>query len=346
MKGKLFSIKWLISIIFTFVLFLNESQIQIAEEVIYDEKIETSSIEFKAKEISASSSYVGAVSSSSQKNVYKYCPTCINGTLLYCSNESDPGKVKDGIYLNGTKVLSTSKNSWDSAQVCDPTVVQGNFTYDGDDYKYLMAYLGCATLDCTANEIGFAVSNNLSDWEKIGKVVSAKRDGYWGVGQPSLINYNDKVFLFYTSGTAQATTTYVEQLDCSDLNDIQSLGKQTITTSYDFISNADFAYDGGTLYMTCDTHPFPDGALNFVSAVQSVYSAQWDGTIDNLGNMDWSQIAQIGNETTGHERNHNGCFYRNEYGQLTKRTVYVTTADSIGSFTDNLFTYRFSAFEF
>ena len=280
------------------------------------------------------------------KNVYKYCPTSLNGNVLYCSNEETPGEVKDGIYLNDKKVLGTTKGSWDSVQVCDPSVVAGEFTYQCNSYKYLMAYLGCSTYDCTVNEIGFALSNDLYNWTKTGKVVSAVRDGCWGVGQPSLLNYEGDIFLFYTSGTTAETTTYVEKLDCSDLGNITRLGKQKITCSYDFISNADFAYANGTLYMTCDTHPFPAGAQNFISAVQSVYSASWDGSIESLGNMNWQKVASIGSSVTGHERNHNGCFVRDEYGGLTSNTIYVTTADAVGSWSDNLYTYRFTAVNF
>ncbi len=204
-----------------------------------------------------------------------------------------------------------------------------------------MAYLACATYDCTANEVGLAVSNDLVNWTKTGRVVVAKRDGYWGVGQPSLINYEGNIYLFYTSGTASRTTTYVEQIDCANLDEVESLGRKHITCSYDFISNADFAYDDGLLYMTCDTHPFPAGSLDFISSKQSVYSAPWDGTLDALEGMSWERIAQIGIETTGHERNHNGCFARDGSGRLSSRTLYVSTADAIGDWSSNLYTYRF-----
>ena len=280
------------------------------------------------------------------QGIYKYCPTSIAGAVLYCSNLATPGEVKDGICYNDEKVLSTSSGAWDSVQVCDPSVIEGDFTYEGNTYRYLMAYLGCATYDCTANEVGFAVSNNLQSWHKTGKVVSAARDGYWGVGQPSLINYNGNIFLFYTSGTASQTTTYVEQLDCSDLGNVQRLGKKHITCNYDYISNADFAYDDEMLYMTCDTHPFPSGALDFISAKQSVYCAPWDGSLDSLESMSWDRIAQIGAGDTGHERNHNGCFSRDGYGRLASRTLYVSTADSIGSWSQNLYTYRFTTVGF
>lgn len=278
--------------------------------------------------------------------VYKYCPTVINGNVLYCSNEATPGEVKDGICFNGQRVLTTSQSSWDSVQVCDPTIVEGNFSYLGSSYKYLMAYLGCATYDCTANEVGLAVSNDLVKWKKTGRVVAAVRDGHWGVGQPSLLNYAGNIYLFYTSGTATQTTTYVEQLDCTSLENVQSLGRKRITCAYDFISNADFAYADGMIYMTCDTHPFPAGRLDFISAKQSVYCAPWDGSFNSLEGLPWERVALIGIETTGHERNHNGCFVRDGYGRLAARQVYVSTADDIGDWSSNLYTYRFMAIAF
>lgn len=280
------------------------------------------------------------------EQIYKYCPTSINGMVFYCSNEVTPGKVKDGIYYDGQRVLTTTSGSWDSVQVCDPTVVEGDFSFNGNHYSYLMAYLGCATYDCTANEVGFAVSNDLMNWEKAGRVISAVRDGFWGVGQPSLINYNGNIFLFYTSGTANQTTTYVEMLDCSDLNNIQYIDKKHISCDYDFISNADFAYSDGTIYMTCDTHPFPGGALDFISAEQSVYSADWDGSMDSMEGLNWQLVSRIGSESTGHERNHNGCFSRDGSGRLASRSLYVSTADAIGSWSANLYTYRFTTVEF
>ena len=274
-------------------------------------------------------------------NIYKYCPTSINGTVLYCSNEATPGQVKDGIYIGGSRVLTTSSGSWDSVQVCDPTVIQGDFYYQGSNYCYLMAYLGCATYDCTANEVGLAVSNNLWSWTKVGRAIGAAHDGFWGVGQPSLISYNGNIILFYTSGTASCTTTYARQLLSTNLDSILLSDAARITVPGDFVSNADFAFSGNTLYMTCDTHPFPSGSLNFISGVQSVYSGTWDGTLSGLSSIGWSKVAAIGGETTGHKRNHNGCFVRDGYGGLSSREIYVSVADEVGNWSANLYTYRF-----
>ena len=280
-------------------------------------------------------------------NVYRYCPTSIDDKILYCSNEATPGKVMDGICLNGKCVLTTTPLSWDSAQVCDPTVVSGNFLYKKKSYKYLMAYLGCATYDCTNNEIGFAVSNDLKKWTKTGKAISAQFDGAWGVGQPSLINLNNNIFLFYTSGTKQKTTSFVWLLDCSNLEDIKYLDTKEIKTNFDFISNADFAYtQEGLLLMTCDTHPFEKGSLNYISQAQTIYALNWDGTLDTIKQENWQKLGTIDYKTTGHKRNHNACFIRDGSGKLIDQAILLSTADEVGSFTDNLFTYDFERVKF
>ena len=329
MKNKYFTKQNLYTFIIVFVLVISMTGIVVVDKYVQERK------EIEEEEIPLAG-----------EKIYKYCPTCINGMVFYCSNEATPGKVRDGICYNGQRVLTTTSGDWDSVQVCDPTVIEGQFSFNGSPYRYLMAYLGCATYDCTANEVGLAVSNDLMNWVKTGRVIWATRDGFWGVGQPSLINYDGKIFLFYTSGSAAKTTTYVEQIDCNDLNNVQHIDKKQIICNYDYISNADFAYLDGTIYMTCDTHPFPEGSLNFISATQSVYSAPWDGNVDSLELLNWQLIARIGAETTGHERNHNGCFVRDGSGRLLSRTLYLSTADSIGSWSDNLYTYRFTTVGF
>ncbi len=113
---------------------------------------------------------------SNKSGVYNYCPTCIsNGHTLdiwYCANENSYS-VRDSImyrsvtildnestYSDEKVVLRSTPNSWDSYHVCDPSVIEGNFSYNGQSYKYLMAYLGCSSTDNQDNKIGIAVSNS------------------------------------------------------------------------------------------------------------------------------------------------------------------------------------------
>jgi len=283
-----------------------------------------------------------------ERYVYKYCPTVINGTVLYCSNEATPGEIKDGISLNGRRVLTTTPGAWDSVQVCDPSVISGNFSFQGSNYSYLMAYLGCRTYDCTNNEIGFAVSNDLYNWTKVGRVVGT--EGGWGVGQPSLLTKNGKTFLFYTRGTTSLTSTLCRELISNDLTSVNLSQPVTVRNmGGDFISNADFAVSGDELYMTCDTHVnymFPAGALSNISQTQSIYVTSWNGDLGDLQGVGWNRVAAIGPGNTGHNRNHNGCFIRDGAGNLAERAILVSTADEVGDFKANLWTYRFQKVNF
>ena len=107
---------------------------------------------------------------------YNYCPSIFIEDnvqhVYYCTNK-DEGNVTDYVgyrtgqitnnkleYSSETKfVLSHGENgSWDSRHACDPSVIKGEFKFHGEQYSYLMAYLGCVPSDCTLNETGIAVS--------------------------------------------------------------------------------------------------------------------------------------------------------------------------------------------
>lgn len=131
------------------------------------------------------------------------------------------------------------------------------------------------------------------------------------------------------------------------MNNVTTDGKTKIMVPSDFVSNGDFAVEGNTLYLTCDTHPFSGGALSFISDTQSVYAMSWDRTFDGLSNQSWSKVTGIGQSATGHAKNHNGGFCRDGCGNLTSHNLYVSTADELGSdYNTNLWTYRFMKVSF
>ena len=57
-------------------------------------------------------------------------------------------------------MLSPTPETWDRTHTCDPTVIKGEFKYNGETYNYLMAYLGCVPLNCKLNETGLAVAKD------------------------------------------------------------------------------------------------------------------------------------------------------------------------------------------
>lgn len=296
---------------------------------------------------------------------YNYCPSVIkdNGSIsmFYCSNTT-PYKVIDNIcysnaeitsennilFKNRYTVLTPTAGAWDSVHVCDPSVIAGNFSYHGSTYRYLMAYLGCDTTDCQKNQIGFAVSNSLSEgWIKIdaNPVVrhnyDSSQSGFqWGVGQASLVSIDNAghILLFYTEGTYSSTSTKVMEIDASNLDNIQVLSQSNVSTNgtNDFISNADFALSGNTLYMICDKHPFGGSVLSIVADASCVYSCEYT----SLDQVTWNKVYTVGSSVTGFTKNHNCGLCRDIYGHLAENSVVYTSASEFSDFSSSLYSYR------
>lgn len=300
---------------------------------------------------------------------YNYCPSVIvnddNVSIFYCSN-IEAYQISDNIcysdavinddgsvsFKNRSIVLSPTTDSWDSMHVCDPSVISGRFTYQGAAYNYLMAYLGCDTTDNQQNQIGLAVSNCLSSgWVKVGSspIIEKNYDSsqsafQWGVGQPSLINLDGSghVLLFYTEGTYDLTCTKVQEWDFSNLDAPILLSYNNVSNAgtNDFISNADFALSGQTLYMICDTHPFGGNVLDCIPDSSCVYSCFWDGTIESLSSVSWNKVYTVNQDNTGFPKNHNCGIYRTSSGGLSRNGVIYTAANENSDFLSSLCTYR------
>lgn len=278
---------------------------------------------------------------------YRYCPTVfVDGEgvrhAFYCHNR-DKNVTVDYIYhatvdaagnlSNEVVALSpcdTTGTGWDSYHVCDPSVIDGAFFYNGHTYKYLMAYLGVKgkTDDnssdgakCINNKVGFAVSDNLdSGWVRMGTdaVVVTGTPANWGVGQPSIVSLDGKgkVGLFYCgdygtrfkaldftdatkteSSLVQFTGDKGTFVSCANISDLKGLKTTGMT-----ITNGDFAYDPRTkfLYLITDTPDAHDGWYDdggagiYVVKAVTVYRAPMDEvTATNLKNAQWELVKRI-----------------------------------------------------
>ena len=308
--------------------------------------------------------------------IYNYCPSVLeeaDGTryLYYCTNR-DSYKIidyigcrrgtrnADGSYTYGaeTVVLAPTAGAWDAHHTCDPSVVRGDFTYKGQSYRYLMAYLGCTSYDNQDNEIGFAVANDpMGPFVKIADTptIPYVREGdawQWGVGQASLVSRDkgSRVYVFYTEGTATRTHEFVDEWDFADLEnpvrlshtDLATTGLTTRTGGGDYIGNADFAYDAdsNSFYMATDSHPYPSDEPNYITEYFRV--AYFAG--DDVTRVRWNELEHIGPAETGFARNHNVGLVRDAYGWLpggNSLTVYYTGA---GKGANALWTYRLHAY--
>ena len=308
--------------------------------------------------------------------IYNYCPSVLeeaDGTryLYYCTNRETYKIIDyigcrrgtrnaDGSYTYGaeTVVLAPTAGAWDAHHTCDPSVVRGDFTYKGQSYRYLMAYLGCTSYDNQDNEIGFAVANDpMGPFVKIADTptIPYVREGdawQWGVGQASLVSRDkgSRVYVFYTEGTAIRTHEFVDEWDFADLEnpvrlshtDLATTGLTTRTGGGDYIGNADFAYDAdsNSFYMATDSHPYPSDEPNYITEYFRV--AYFAG--DDVTRVRWNELEHIGPAETGFARNHNVGLVRDAYGWLpggNSLTVYYTGADKG---TNALWTYRLHAY--
>ena len=308
---------------------------------------------------------------------YNYCPSIKVENdemhIYYCTNQKE-GNVTDYVGYRTSKivdgVVQTSEmdfvlehgvaGEWDSRHACDPSVVKGEFGFNGETYNYLMAYLGCVTSDSTYNEVGIAVSktpngpwvkcNFGSDNTKINPIVPVQdfteAINCWGTGQPSLVSVDNKgtVLLFTTVGTDTATFTNLRKYDFSNINEYQLLDEQrTINTTgvrgtatgANFINNADFSYDteNQRVLMAKPRQQFgTDGKEpNFIADTIDVYyiddtEREGVGEVLFAGNnttKQWKLIGSVDQKLTGFLRNHNCGLITDAYGHLIN-------TDSIG----------------
>lgn len=61
-------------------------------------------------------------------------------------------------WTNGQIVMERTVGSWDDQHTCDPSVVQGSFSYGGTHYSYAMYYSGADLTHINFTRIGVAFS--------------------------------------------------------------------------------------------------------------------------------------------------------------------------------------------
>lgn len=179
--------------------------------------------------------------------IYNYCPSPVlvdaeTMVVFYCAN-TVPGLVIDDIYARKGKlgadgrwafgekfrVLEPSRLGWDCIHVCDPDVIRGEFHYNGEQYNWMMVYLGCDIHYCYHNQIGIAFAKQLEGpYVKYAgnPVVGYEETFHWGAGQAALISLDGKgKFRMVYSQTVhdyarhiQETHTFWRDCDFADAN--------------------------------------------------------------------------------------------------------------------------------
>lgn len=271
------------------------------------------------------------------------------------------GRIK---YGDSKIILKPSENDWDSMRVSNPDVIKGEFKYQNNDYSYLMAFQGTSKIKDKLYQIGFAVSNDLLNWTKVGNEPIIKYSSYaygsaYGVGSPSLVSYNQesKFYCFYTYADALITTTRVSYFDCSNLDDIKTSEPSTVSSrglrdkSGDVVfNNADFMIDKETetLYVVRDRNP----VMTLPATSDSIQVAKADlkiltnpneneWTLINSGISDIDTAVLDGEESQefGWERIFSACFVSDAYGNTLDLEyldiAFTVSAVGVGSETND-----------
>lgn len=311
--------------------------------------------------------------------IYNYASTVVVednvSHIWYCSNRSSSSSGDHVFYRKGVKhkgdwywgekqlVLSPGvAGEWDSANVCDPSVIKGDFKYQGETYSWLMAYLGCRTYGNFENSFGFAVANSPEGpWKKVTtKALAPMYDFYslypgggdnmqlWGTGQPSIVSADKsgKVLVFYTKHFDPEWGQMAERWDLSNLDNpvcefstrLEATGLvQRNSTQEDYITNADFMYDPyrNVLYTGTDVHPFgPDYPNNIPTVGRVAYADLTNDIGEVIGDsikdgLYWHEIEQLSEEATNNKRHSNLSFYRDAYGWMVNpneiEVIYATS---------------------
>ena len=253
---------------------------------------------------------------------YSYCPSALkqaDGTvhLYFCV----PG-------------------SWDDHHTCDPSVIEGNFTWKNTTYKYAMFFLS-NMYGVYYNEIGVAFSNDLDadSWVKypqqiVKKTWSSEGDQEiggggksWGVGQPSVVSLDGKgkLLLTYTVGDIGGTRIVWAEADFSNMDTYSISTPQTIVQtglkaidnqSRDYTCNSEFAIDKNAdkIVMIRPIQPMPNDYPNYLNSSLEIDYMNLSDFTNQRGN--WTQIYRITPDDTGYPRNHNATLLRDNFGHL------------------------------
>lgn len=264
-------------------------------------------------------------------------------------------------YEKAKVVLRASDNDWDSMRVSNPDVIKGKFNYQNKEYSYLMAFQGTSKVKDKLYQIGFAVSDDLISWQKVGNEPIIKYSSYaygssYGLGAPSLVSYDQegKFYCFYTYADSLITTTRVSYFDCSSLDDIKTSEPSAVSSkgledkSGEVVfNNADFILDKESKELYCVRDRNPVMSLPATSDSIQVSKAniniltnpndyKWELVVRSITDLDTSYFGGEETQEFGWDRIYSACIVGDEYSnKIAENLTLVFTVSATGSSSDN-----------
>jgi hypothetical protein len=226
---------------------------------------------------------------------------------------------------------------WDGCHICDPDVREFQLTYKGEEYSYIMTYLGVDRWDCNHNQIGLAFSKCIEGpWVKYDKnpLIESTSLTTWGVGQSTTIVLD--------STTVQLFYSHNGKLSCRNikLNDLDKveIGEEKIVSFLH--SNTYPAFSKKYIYAVAEERinqvkkEVPSWVGNHV---RLMYKPLSNGLFTTTN--DWKEIGLVGPGDSGFPRNHNPGLLTDTKGYMLNDdeavvyfTVSVTGSDWLWSY--------------
>lgn len=276
---------------------------------------------------------------------YDYAPSMIRegnfDKFWWCGDDVPGGPdstFKDVIYYRSVdrttmtwspilKVLTPSASGWDSIHVCDPAVVRGTFSINGQNYSYAMYYTGLQDADGTDNRIGVAFSNDGINWTKYAgnPVISPQVEPSltYGAGQPAVFNANgaSTLYVFYTDistvhdhrSWVKVTSDGINFSTPTLLSNVSNFGQVAVNGDYGYDAQTDTFYG---LFGDRARLNGPGNADNDKEAFAlSIYSIPGSQLLAGQGT--WSFLGTIDTNLTGSYLNHTPGILRDGFGNVT-----------------------------
>lgn len=276
---------------------------------------------------------------------YNYAPSAIQDKygiryLFLCQNKK-PFEIVDYIYLfkgiptengyvwqPGTEIVAPSATGWDKIHICDPDVREFAFKYKGEQYNWIMTYLGVDQWH-NHNQIGLAFSKNIEGpYIKYDQnpLVPYTDTTKWGVGQStSIVIDSTTIQLFYSKSDTPRSRMVARDIKFTD-GQIH-LGEEKIVPH--LYPNTYFANSEKYRYAVSETRidqvkEIPTWVGNHVRFVYKDLSSDLFAEKD-----DWKEIGLVGPAQTKFPRNHNPGFVTDTKGYMLsdkEAVVYFTVA--------------------
>ena len=247
----------------------------------------------------------------------------------------------DWVYGDETIVVTPSTDGWDQ-YISSGSLVKGTFAYNEETYSYMIAYAATESDSNVCNEIGIAVSKEVTGpYVKVGTEALIKYDaevyGANMVGNyaPSLLNYNkgSLIRIYYTYADAYGHFAYFFDADMSDLNHISG-AKAMITNegniqggdAVTMFPNADFLYDAGNKMVICvkDYSPTPAFKPSVANEFEILHIAEAELYTTDKGegwvSEEYYDYLDLDN---GYDRCYSCALVSDEYGHLAEGVAEV-----------------------